>query len=31
MNESSMNFRFEEAAVYRDKIKSLEEMIQKQK
>lgn len=31
MNESSMNFRFEEAAIYRDKIKSLEEMIQKQK
>ncbi|HBG7674506.1 TPA: excinuclease ABC subunit UvrC [Clostridioides difficile] len=31
MNESSMSFRFEEAAVYRDKIKSLEEMIQKQK
>ncbi|HBG6100019.1 TPA: excinuclease ABC subunit UvrC [Clostridioides difficile] len=31
MNESSMNFRFEEAAVYGDKIKSLEEMIQKQK
>ncbi|EGT3848867.1 excinuclease ABC subunit UvrC [Clostridioides difficile] len=31
MNESSINFRFEEAAVYRDKIKSLEEMIQKQK
>ena len=31
MNESSMNFSFEEAAVYRDKIKSLEEMIQKQK
>ena len=31
MNESSMNFRFEEAVVYRDKIKSLEEMIQKQK
>lgn len=31
MNESSMNFRFEEAAIYRDKIKSLEELIQKQK
>lgn len=31
MNESSMNFRFEEAAIYRDKIKGLEEMIQKQK
>ncbi|NMS91145.1 excinuclease ABC subunit UvrC [Clostridioides difficile] len=31
MNESSMDFRFEEAAIYRDKIKSLEELIQKQK
>lgn len=31
MNESSMNFRFEEVTEHRDKIKSLEEMIQKQK
>ena len=31
MNKCSMEFNFEEAAIYRDKIKSLEDMIQKQK
>ena len=31
MSECAADFRFEEAAVYRDKIKSLEEMTQKQK
>ncbi|MGL5753782.1 MAG: excinuclease ABC subunit UvrC [Paraclostridium sp.] len=31
MNECAIQFNFEEAAIYRDKIKSLEEMIQKQK
>ncbi|MGL5640675.1 MAG: excinuclease ABC subunit UvrC [Paraclostridium sp.] len=31
MNECAMQFNFEEAAIYRDKIRSLEEMIQKQK
>ncbi|MEG0842794.1 MAG: excinuclease ABC subunit UvrC [Romboutsia sp.] len=31
MNKCAMNFNFEEAAIYRDKIKSLEEMTQKQK
>lgn len=31
MNECAMRFNFEEAAIYRDKIRSLEEMIQKQK
>lgn len=31
MQKCAADFRFEEAAVYRDKIKSLEEMVQKQK
>ena len=31
MNKCAMEFNFEEAAVYRDKIRSLEEMMQKQK
>ncbi|MEG2985580.1 MAG: excinuclease ABC subunit UvrC [Peptostreptococcaceae bacterium] len=31
MNDCAMQFNFEEAAIYRDKIRSLEEMIQKQK
>ena len=31
MNECAKNFNFEEAAGYRDKIKSLEDMIEKQK
>lgn len=31
MNKSAMEFNFEDAAMYRDKIKSLEDMIQKQK
>ena len=31
MNKSAMEFNFEEAAIYRDKIRSLEEMMQKQK
>ena len=31
MNKCAMDFKFEEAAIYRDKIKSLEEMMQKQK
>lgn len=31
MQKCAEDFRFEEAAVYRDKIKSLEEMVQKQK
>jgi len=31
MNKYAMEFNFEEAAVYRDKIRSLEEMMQKQK
>ena len=31
MNKSAMDFNFEEAAVYRDKIKSLEDMMEKQK
>ena len=31
MNKCAMDFNFEDAAMYRDKIKSLEDMIQKQK
>ena len=31
MNKCAMKFNFEEAAIYRDKIRSLEEMMQKQK
>ena len=31
MNKCAMEFNFEEAAIYRDKIRSLEEMMQKQK
>ena len=31
MNKCAMDFNFEEAAVYRDKIKSLEDMMEKQK
>ena len=31
MNKCAMDFKFEEAAIYRDKIRSLEEMMQKQK
>ncbi|MGL4797393.1 MAG: excinuclease ABC subunit UvrC [Paraclostridium sp.] len=31
MNKCAMEFNFEDAAMYRDKIKSLEDMIQKQK
>ncbi|RDY25457.1 excinuclease ABC subunit UvrC [Romboutsia weinsteinii] len=31
MNKCAMDFNFEDAAIYRDKIRSLEEMIQKQK
>ena len=31
MNKCAMDFNFEEAAIYRDKIKSLEEMMEKQK
>ncbi|MGL5345918.1 MAG: excinuclease ABC subunit UvrC [Peptostreptococcaceae bacterium] len=31
MNKCAMDFNFEDAAMYRDKIKSLEEMMQKQK
>ena len=31
MNKCAMEFNFEDAAIYRDKIKSLEEMVQKQK
>jgi excinuclease ABC subunit C len=31
MNKCAMDFNFEDAAIYRDKIKSLEDMIQKQK
>lgn len=31
MNKCAQNFNFEDAAMYRDKIKSLEDMIQKQK
>ena len=31
MNKCAMEFNFEDAAMYRDKIRSLEEMIQKQK
>jgi excinuclease ABC subunit C len=31
MNKCSMDFNFEDAAMYRDKIRSLEDMIQKQK
>ncbi len=31
MNKCAMDFNFEEAAIYRDKIRSLEEMMQKQK
>ena len=31
MNKCSMEFNFEDAAIYRDKIRSLEEMMQKQK
>lgn len=31
MNKCAMDFNFEEAAIYRDKIKSLEDMIEKQK
>lgn len=31
MNKCAMDFNFEDAAIYRDKIKSLEEMMQKQK
>ena len=31
MNKCAMDFNFEEAAIYRDKIKSLEDMMEKQK
>ncbi len=31
MNKCAMDFNFEDAAIYRDKIKSLEDMVQKQK
>ncbi len=31
MNKCAMDFNFEDAAIYRDKIKSLEDMMQKQK
>ncbi|WP_042275912.1 excinuclease ABC subunit UvrC [[Clostridium] dakarense] len=31
MNKCAMDFNFEDAAIYRDKIRSLEEMMQKQK
>ena len=31
MNKCAMDFKFEEAAIYRDKIKSLEDMMEKQK
>lgn len=31
MNECAMNLKFEEAGIYRDKIKSIEEILQKQK
>ena len=31
MNKCAMDFKFEEASIYRDKIRSLEEMMQKQK
>ncbi|WP_270670382.1 excinuclease ABC subunit UvrC [Paraclostridium bifermentans] len=31
MNKCAMDFNFEEAAIYRDKIRSLEDMVQKQK
>lgn len=31
MNKCAMNFNFEEAAIYRDKIKSLQDIIEKQK
>ena len=31
MNKCAMDFNFEDAAMYRDKIRSLEEMVQKQK
>ncbi|GAA0703705.1 excinuclease ABC subunit UvrC [Paraclostridium ghonii] len=31
MNKCAMDFKFEDAAMYRDKIRSLEDMIQKQK
>lgn len=31
MNKCAMDFNFEDAAIYRDKIRSLEDMIQKQK